>query len=290
MTAIRNIAAILILTTMIALSASAQRRITPVQPRTGTAGAPAPETEKEKPALEERRDAAGNIVLIDTVTGLEWVDTTAVVKQTKMIYPLAHSVSVGVNIWDPVMRMFGQKYGGFDVWAEFNMHNRYIPVVEFGMSSCNDTPEEMNFTFKSPLAPYVRIGMNYNIFYNSNPNYQFTVGVRYGFTRYTYQVTGVTVNDPYWGETTSFDLPKTSTTAGFFELTAGVKVMIFKPISLGWNVKYHSILHEGAAPYGKPMYIPGYGKRGNNFSASFSIIYTLPLNKKRAEEVNKTND
>ena len=37
---------------------------------------------------------------------------------------------------------------------------------------------------------------------------------------------------------------------------------------------------------GKPMYIPGFGKRGNALTGSFSIIYTIPLNKKGSAKVN----
>lgn len=70
-------------------------------------------------------------------------------------------------------------------------------------------------------------------------------------------------------------------------MTLGLKVKIAGPLSLGWNVVYHSILHESAAPYGKPMYIPGYGKRSSAITANFSIIYTLPLNKRTTTEVEK---
>lgn len=276
--------------TLIATSigAQAQRRITPVEPKAGTVGTPPqPKTEEHaRPtSLEERKDAQGNVVLVDTITGQEWVDSTAVTRKAKMTYPLLESVAVGVNIWDPVMKMLGQKYGGMDVWAELSLHNRYKPVIEFGMSTCDDTPDDMNYTFKSKLAPYFRIGMNYNIFYNNSPNYQFCAGVRYGFTPFSYQVTNVTVDEGYWDEPSHFDLPRQRTTAGFFELVASVKVMIVKHFSLGWSIKYHSLLHEGKAPYGKPMYIPGYGKRGNSFTGSFSIIYTIPLNNQPIETV-----
>ncbi len=271
---------------------AAQRRITPVEPAKGVTGAPKNEPDKkefERSNLAERKDATGNIVLVDTVSGTEWVDTTATVS-TKMIYPLWESVSVGLNIWDPAMRILGQEYGGADIWAELSLHNRYKPIVEFGLSSADITPDGMNYTFRSKLAPYFKLGFNYNIFYNNSPDYQFTAGVRYGFTSFAYRVTDVSVGGGYWDDSTSFNIPRQSCTAGYFELVAGVKVMIVKHLSLGWNVKYHSILHESKAPYGKPMYVPGYGKRGNPFTASFSIIYTFTLNKPDTSPVNTGND
>ena len=33
------------------------------------------------------------------------------------------------------------------------------------------------------------------------------------------------------------------------------------------------------------MYIPGYGKRNGAFTANFSVMYTIPINKKPVAEV-----
>lgn len=282
------VATVILMALSITLPAQSQRKITPVKPRptTGQTTPQGPEKETDPKAnLAEQRDAQGNIIFVDTITGTEWVDTTAVKTSKKMQYPLYESLTMGLNIWDPVMRIFGQRYGGADVWAELSLHNRYKPVIEFGLGACNDTPDGQNYTFKTKLAPYFRIGMNYNMFYNNNPAYQLVVGVRYGFTAFSYSIENISIDSDYWGEHEMISIPSQSTTAGFFEFVAGVRVMIAKPISLGWNVKYHALLHEGKAPYGKPMYIPGFGKRGGSFSASFSISYTLPLNKKEEPAV-----
>lgn len=266
------------------LGGMAQRRITPVEPTPSTPGAPvkpdeAAELEAAKANLAERRDAQGNIVFVDTVTGREWVDTTAVAKTDKrMIYALLHSVNVGVDIWDPVMRIFGQGASGFGVWGQLNIHNRYMPTFEFGLGGYKDTPDDMNYTYRSSMAPYFKIGCDYNIFYNNSPDYQFLVGARYGFTNFKYRLTDCTIDDGYWPDGQQFSIPQQSSTAGYVELLIGVKVKIIKPISLGWTARFHSLIHESKATYGKPMYIPGFGKRGNAFSATFSIIYTLPLN------------
>lgn len=258
----------------------AQRRVTPVEPVPNGTPETKP-TEMDRTNVVERTDDKGNVVLVDTLSGSEFVDTLAVVPKTaKMQYPLWNAVTVGVNIWDPIMRILGQQYGGADVWAELSLHNRYKPVIEFGLSAANITPEEMNYTFKSSLAPYFKLGINYNIFYNSNSNYQFNVGLRYAFTTYSYEVVNVTVNEGYWDDPSHFSLPSARSTAGWLEVVAGVKVLIAKPVSLGWNVKYCAKLHESAAPYGEPMYIPGFGKRKNPLSVSFSVMYTLELNGK----------
>lgn len=275
-----------------ALPAEAQRRITPVQPKPGTL----PTVKVEEPpltdqsTLAERRDAQGNIVLVDTVTGTEWVDTTLVNRKAGMLYPRLESVSVGVDIWDPVMRAIGQNYGLIGFWGEVSFHNRYKPIFEFGLGQCDDTPDAGNFTFHVPISPYFKAGINYNIFYNNSPDYQFYVGMRYGFSPYRWSVTSASIRDDYWQESASTSILSQSATAGYFEFLVGVKVKIWRWLSMGWTARYHSIIHESKSVYGEPMYIPGYGKRGNNFTGSFSIIYTLPLNKKRSAGVNTPND
>lgn len=278
---------------MLALgTALAQRRVTPVNPGPGTQGTVEKKTEvNPRRNVVERADAEGNVVLVDTITGQEWVDSTAVAgEKKKMIYPLLQSVDVGVNLWEPLMRIFGQHYGLFDVWGELSLHNRYKVNLEIGLGSCNDTPDGQNFTYKSKPAPYFKIGGGYNIFYNSNPDYQFNVGLRYGYSSFSYEVTNVTVDEGYWNSPSQVSIPSQSGSAGYLELVAGVKVKIAGPISLGWNLRYHTILHESGGKYGKPMYIPGYGKRGNSITGTFSVIYTLPLNKTAKEKVNSEEE
>lgn len=276
----------LLIVAAVGLQMSAQRRVTPVQP---TAPGTTPNVEREKKIdrsrLVEMPDANGNVVLVDTVTGKEFVDSTLLAAPPKMEYPLLHEVIVGVNLWNGLMRATGAHYGLGDVWAEVSLHNRYFPFLAIGLDNCNDTPDDMNFTFRTPVSPYVKIGASYNFFYNSNPDYKLQVGMRYGFTNYKWSVDDVTVDEGYWGDPSHFSIPDQKSTAGYFELTFGLKVKVFKSWSLGWNIIYHSILHETKSAVGKPMFIPGYGKRGSTMTGSFSLMYTIPLNKKKEPEV-----
>lgn len=281
--------AVLMLGALIPLSA--QRRVTPVTPRDpGTA----PQLPALKQAVDSSRlvttiDAQGNTVTVDTVTGLEYVDSTLLKAPPKMEYPLIHEVIAGVNLWDPIMRALGQKYGLGDVWAELSMHNRYFPFLAIGVGSINDTPVDKNFTFKTPVAPYFKLGASYNFLYNSNPDYRLQMGLRYGFSTYKWSALDVTVDEGYWDTPTGYSLKDISNTAGYLEVTFGIKVKIAGNFSAGWTLVYHSVMHESKSPYGKPMYIPGYGKRNGAFTGNFSIMYTIPINKKTSTEVTPLN-
>lgn len=282
---------ILVLIVAIGLPSIAQRRITPVNPNLSRPESKVEKTEdgKEKPDMSryiEARDAQGNTFLIDSVTGEEYVDSAALKEKDVIKYPKFHEVTIGLNVWDPVMRLLGQKYGGVEVWGELSIHNRFKPVFELGVGTADYTPDEGNYTFKTSTVPYFRIGMNYNFLYKKITDYQFYVGLRYGMSPFKYEVNNVSVDGGYWNEPETFNIPSQKTTVGYMEFVAGLKVKIWNNFYMGWAMKYHSILHESKAKYGKPMYIPGYGTRGSSITGAFSLMYVLPIEKKKPEIVN----
>ena len=87
---------------------------------------------------------------------------------------------------------------------------------------------------------------------------------------------GITGEDPYWQQTQGFNIPSQSATAGWMEICIGLRVKLWRNISAGWKLRYHSILHESRCDYGEPWYIPGFGTRESSITGSFSIYYTLP--------------
>lgn len=275
------------------LSLSAQRRVTPVMSGsknlTGVNENKQPGDSIDRTRLLSVTDDQGNSVLVDTVTGKEIPDTTALAGVTqgrvpKMINPLLFSASVGVDVWDPLMRAFGQSYGLIGFSAELNLHNRYIPVVEVGLGNADSTPSNQNYTYHVGLSPYFRIGANYNFLYNSNPDYQFVAGIRYGWSRFSYQLRDVAISDSYWGQEETVDFPTQTSSVSYLNVIFGLRVKIWKPISMGWNVRFRAILHETEQPAGKPWYIPGYGARNGIITGSFSIFYTFSLSGKKKQE------
>jgi len=227
----------------------------------------------------------GTIMYIDSITGEEWIDSTTLIKHPKMKYPLIMDASVGADIWNPAMRAFGQKHGLIGFWADVNMHNRYFPTFEFGLGQAKNTPAAHNFTYSSPMSVYFKLGLDYNFLYNSNPDYKWFVGMRYGFSPFKWSLPEVTAPSGYWGDTPTYALPDQSVTAGWLEFHLGLRVRLWKNISAGWRVIFHSIMHETKNDHGKPWYIPGYGTRGGAITGSFSISYTLPIKKLKAEAV-----
>lgn len=270
---------VLILVAATAISVVAQRRVTPVEPpRPGQQNVEKPK-EFDRTRLAERLDAQGNIILVDTITGVEFVDSTLIADTPHNIYPRWQSLDVGVDIWDPVMRMLGQKYGFGSAFVRLSIHNRVFPLFEAGFGKADISPDGSNYTFKSPMAPFFKLGVDYNVFYNNSPDYALLVGLRYGFTPFKWSVDNVTVPGSYWDDPSSFSIAQQNATAGYLEISFGIRVKIAGPISAGWQFKFRSLLHESKNIHGEPMYIPGFGKRSMPICGAFSIIYTLPLNR-----------
>lgn len=283
---------LVLLALQIVFPVQAQRRITPVKAGskniTGVNENKQASDTLDRSKLVSITDDMGNEILVDTVSGKEVADTVGAPSQgrvPKMLNPLLFSASVGVDLWDPLMRIFGQDYGVVGFSAELNLHNRYIPVIEAGLGNAHSTPANQNYTYHVGLTPYFRIGANYNFLYNSNPDYQFVAGLRLGWTHFSYELRDVTVNDPYWGESQTVDFPGQTSSVTYLNVLFGLRVKIWKPISMGWNIRFRAILHETEQPGGKPWYIPGYGSRGGILTGSFSVFYTFSLSGRNKKKI-----
>lgn len=201
--------------------------------------------------------------------------------------PLFNGVTVGVNFGDALMAAFGNKYGSYDVHADVSLHNWFFPVIEAGIGYAHTTPGNRNFSYNVDPSFYMKVGLNYNFLYKSNPDYQLYAGVRAAFSNFGWSATGVTINSSYWQNQTSFNMEGMRSTAWWGEVLAGLKVRIVSHFSLGWSVRWHFPFHfSQSSPTGlpdgmstamgsKPWFVPGYGGSGS-FTFTISAMWTIP--------------
>jgi len=270
-TFILTLAAMMVLLTAHAQQAD-QRHVTPVKPETNRVLTPPKGTSEEiikqyingdsaRAAEQERKDSLRKIY---------------------KHYPLLTDVAVGLNFIDPVLMAFGQSYANVDLNVTLNMWNRLQPVLELGVGWANSTPDDMNFTYKSKLAPYVKLGANYNFMFKSKPDYQVWLGLRMGYSSFTYDVTDVIYANSYWQEYLTYDLLGQKSHALWGEVAAGLRVKLFDRLSMGWSIRYHGLFNYGKSEQARPWFIPGYGPRGNSLGLSVSVIYVLPFHHEQA--------
>lgn len=257
---------ILLLIVFCVSSLCAQRRVTPV------------DVDDKKPTAPTLHyyDKHGN-PLAEPVLFLTSLDTVPDDNQRSApVYPAFGDISMGLNFFDAVMAIAGQKYGGIDLCADMSVYNWLFPAVELGIGYAHNTPSGGNFTYKGHPSVYAKLGVNYNFLYKSNPDHQLFVGFRAGFSRFGYDISNIDVTSSYWNQTARFSIDNQISTAFYGELLAGLKVKIYKAFSMGWTFRYHFMMHCSDGENAVPYYIPGYGKRTGHIGATFSIIYTLP--------------
>ena len=87
-----------------------------------------------------------------------------------------------------------------EIIVQTNLKNRFLPVVEIGYGK-TDVINDANDMHYKTSAPYFRIGMDYNVFYQKPylPGYLY-VGLRYGMSSFTYDASGPDMTDPNYGD------------------------------------------------------------------------------------------
>lgn len=202
-------------------------------------------------------------------------ETDTVEKESpKSPWPLYNGVSVGFNFFDAAMLIAGQSYASFDVNASVSLHNWFFPTLECGLGFSNNHEDGTSMVYRTHPSPYIKLGIDYNFLYKSTPDYKVGLGIRFGWARPSYEIRGASVSSPYWDQTSEFDITHQSVSAWFGEALAGIRVKIWREISLGWSVRYRFKMKIPDASSSTPWFIPGYGG-SSPLSATFSIIYTF---------------
>ncbi|MDE7180105.1 MAG: hypothetical protein K2N88_02770 [Muribaculaceae bacterium] len=267
--------------------------ITEVKPALPAHTAPRPSStpvdiDDDKPVVVlHYYDKHGN-PLDEPVRFLATLDTVKTVKPGPT-YPLYNGINIGVNFGDLVLMAFGQRYGSFDAWANVSLHNWVFPTLEVGVGYANETPARLNYTYHVSPSVYAKIGANYNFIYKSNPDYQFFLGARVGFSAFSYSLRDVTVSSDFWNETQHTSINGLRSTAVYGELLAGLQVKIVGPFSLGWSARWHFLFHASRDRESRPSFIPGYGGTGP-FAISLSAIWTFGRKPARAQEEITTSE
>ena len=193
--------------------------------------------------------------------------------------PLYQGVMVGVDVSGLATKALGSDMFSTEASVQLNLKNRFFPIVELGYGSIETTHEETDIFYKTS-APYFRIGMDYNVFYQKPylPGY-FTVGLRYGHSSFKYDIQAPDLTDPNWGHTeVPFAYEGVKSNASWLELVLGLKTQVYKNFYMGFSVRYRSRLSIAKNEHSEPYYVPGFGKNGSsNIGITYNIYYKLPF-------------
>lgn len=193
--------------------------------------------------------------------------------------PLFQGIMVGVDVYGFLNQALGSDIRSTEASIEANLQNRFFPVVEFGYGSIDTTDDETDIHYQTS-APFFRLGVNYNVFYKK-PELPgcLTVGLRYGFSSFKYDVQAPDLTDPNWGHTqVPVSYTGVKSNVGWLEAVVGLRANVYKDFHLGLNLRYRSRLNMSQNEHSEPYYIPGYGRgKSTSIGITYSIIYKLPF-------------
>ena len=108
------------------LAMAQTRRVKPVKENYNTILRTDIKNQKKPPFTKEWPGLKNDTIIRDTL--FIAVDTT----KKLFDHPKFGGIIIGANIWDPIMRVFGQSYGGIALSVEMSIWNRFFPQVEAG--------------------------------------------------------------------------------------------------------------------------------------------------------------
>ena len=188
--------------------------------------------------------------------------------------PFFNGFAVSADLLGVGMKVFGD-YGQYEAALRLNLKDRYFPIFEAGVGSCDHTNEGTLLHYKT-RAPYFRLGVDYNILKNKHDVYRLYLGARYGFTKFDYDLNCPDVKDPVWNTMSTFEAHDISCHYHWMEVVASVDAMFWGPVHLGWSVRYRNRLGYDEGSLDRCWYVPGFGTSSKNtFGATFNVIIDI---------------
>ena len=189
--------------------------------------------------------------------------------------------TLSADLFGPSMCLLSD-YGSLEAALRLNLKNTYFPIAEAGYGMCDATDGNTNIHYETK-APFIRIGCDMNILRDKFQENRLYVGLRYGLSKFDFDISGPAMTDPIWGGSSDFNHKGLNTTSQWGEIVVGVQVKIWKNIHMGWNFRLKKEFSSTDHKYARPYYIPGYGTTTNTtvWGGNYNLIFDLNWGKKK---------
>ena len=171
---------------------------------------------------------------------------------------------------------------------------RFMLVGEYGIANTtqqnNPDRSAPPYTYDSQ-GSFFRVGVDVNLLKDREANdYDaagsiLLFGLRFGRAQINDRLSYELV-DSLWG-TTVLTQENDGLVATWAEMTAGVKVEVFKNVFLGYNLRFKFAQGFSEDPSLLPYHIPGFGRsdRAERFGFDYYIFYRIPLKRRKARPI-----
>ena len=183
-----------------------------------------------------------------------------------IVIPLWQGIEIEADMVPLVTNfLYDSKTFRYEAAGRVNLQNKYFPVLEIGYEGHQrELTSGINY---HGSGMYYRLGVDLNVIRKVSitpVKNKFMAGVRLGFSDFDYDLMNVKINNPYAGQINYTDLMDQQHTALWFEFVAGIRIAIFKQVTLGWTVRIKNPLGEPQPGIVTPWHIPGYGIAGGS--------------------------
>lgn len=183
--------------------------------------------------------------------------------------------TLSADLIGPLMYALGD-YGSAEASLRLNLLNTFFPVAELGYGKCDNTNVNTNISYTTS-APFLRVGIDFNMLKDKFQDNRLYVGLRYGISKYSFDISGPELIDPIWGGSEPFAHHDLDETSHWFEFAVGAQAKITGTFHMGWQIRYKQEIHSTENQYARPYYIPGYGTTTTSscWGATYSLIFDL---------------
>ncbi len=193
----------------------------------------------------------------------------------KYRYPVLNGLSVSVNLFSPVMSLFGKGYANYEAGVTLDVHHRFFPQASAGVGYCDATSTD-EVRYKSALRPFLKVGMMYNFKYNDlQPDDFWGVFARVGFARDQADIWNLYYTDGYWAEQGPLRIDNVSYNSCWLEIGGSIKVKVMRHLSLGWDLSFKPFLYRGDSRQAESYFVSGYGSTASKLGFAFHLYYDV---------------
>lgn len=207
-------------------------------------------------------------------------DSVRFKKAKKQTVPKSFYIPTGIRVGTDLVAFgvnaFGENRQRYELHADIDFHRLYL-AGSFGTSNYELSGAGFDY---SHSGNYYRIGVDAN-FLKYDPDYNtFTVGFRIARANFSEQLINNQTDSIFGAYSNSYNNPNVS--ARWFELTTGLRVMVWKNFYTGYTFRIQMSRKIINAENFRSYDIPGFGKAQFNSRWTFNyyLMYRISWKKK----------
>ena len=184
-------------------------------------------------------------------------------------------VRFGTDLIAIAKSQYVKGFSGWEVNGDVDFY-RYYLVADYGMWRRDYISDSSSY---SNNGRYFRAGVDVNFLKKDPDRNMLFFGIRYGRGNFSETLSTI-VKDSLWG-TYERSYNNDKARAGWFELTGGLRVKMWKFIWLGYTARFKFGLYTRNTSIMLPFDVPGYGHsdKTSTWGFNYQILIRIPVRK-----------